>query len=147
MSKANWHVSRWWRQVSMLKSVYTSLLIIPVRLKVVWQQLTIAVSCHTQDVQWILHLLEVWWPGARSARDNHLLACNSAKYSQLLIKVFTGRHRSKPFVMWLLIISLHLECLATLFCNLSLIACFPTLMFLLGDPGPHLIHRSLGFTR
>jgi len=28
-------------------------------------------------------LLAVCWPGAQSARDNHALACNFAKYSQI----------------------------------------------------------------
>jgi len=28
-----------------------------------------------------LRLLPVWWPGTQSARDNHLFACNLAKYS------------------------------------------------------------------
>jgi len=27
-----------------------------------------------------LRLLTVWWPGTQSERDNHLLACNFAKY-------------------------------------------------------------------
>ena len=35
MSKVNWQVSHEWQQVSMLKSVYTSLLIIQVVLKAV----------------------------------------------------------------------------------------------------------------
>ena len=30
-------------------------------------------------------LLAVWWLGAQSARYNHLLACNFAKYSPILI--------------------------------------------------------------
>jgi len=34
--------------------------------------------------------LAVCWPGAQSARDNHLLASNLAKYSPILI-FFTGR--------------------------------------------------------
>jgi len=28
----------------------------------------------------------VWWPGAQSARDNHLLACNLAKCSPIYKK-------------------------------------------------------------
>ena len=31
-----------------------------------------------------LRLSAVWWPGAQRARDNHFLACNSAKYSLIL---------------------------------------------------------------
>ena len=30
-----------------------------------------------------LRLLAVCWPGAQSARDNHVLACNLAKYSSI----------------------------------------------------------------
>jgi len=36
----------------------------------------------------ILRLLAVWWPGVQSARDNHVLACNFAKYSPIL-KMFS----------------------------------------------------------
>jgi len=32
-----------------------------------------------------LRLLAEWWPGAQSARDNHVLAGNFAKYSQILM--------------------------------------------------------------
>ena len=32
-----------------------------------------------------LRLLAVCWPGAQSAWDNHAVACNVAKYSQILI--------------------------------------------------------------
>ena len=31
----------------------------------------------------ILRLLAEWWPGTQGARDNHLLACNFAKYSRI----------------------------------------------------------------
>jgi len=31
-----------------------------------------------------LRRLAVCWPDAQSARDNHILACNSAKYSPIL---------------------------------------------------------------
>ena len=51
MSKANLRVSRSWRQVSMLKSVYISLLIIQITLKVVRQELITALSRRTQDVR------------------------------------------------------------------------------------------------
>jgi len=37
------------------------------------------VSCTVFD-------LAVWWPGAQSARDNHLLACNLAKCSPIYKK-------------------------------------------------------------
>jgi len=32
-----------------------------------------------------LRLLAVWWPDTQSARDNYVVACNSAKYSPILI--------------------------------------------------------------
>ena len=38
-------------------------------------------------VMHFLRLLAVCWPGAQSARDNHLLTCNFAKYSQILKKI------------------------------------------------------------
>jgi len=44
-----------------------------------------------------LRLLAVWWPGAQSARDNQVLACNFAKYSPILI-FFTDRLSNKPFL-------------------------------------------------
>ena len=34
-----------------------------------------------------VYVLAVRWPGAQSARDNHVLACNFAKYS-LILKIF-----------------------------------------------------------
>jgi len=36
-----------------------------------------------------LHLLAVWWPGTQIARNNHVLACNFAKYS-VIKKSLTG---------------------------------------------------------
>jgi len=36
-----------------------------------------------------------------SARDNHVLACNFAKYSPILI-FFTRKLSNKPFLIWLL---------------------------------------------
>jgi len=103
----------------MLKWVYTSLLIIQVALKAVWQQLATAVSRHTQDIRWIFNLLEVWWPGPRSARDNHLLPCNFAVYSL----------NNKSCLMWLIDNPTTPWMVATLLCNLSLMACFLTLLF------------------
>jgi len=64
----------------------------------------------------------VFWPGAQSARDNHALACNFAKYSPILI-FFTHRLSNKPFLIWLLTTPPHLKCAATLPCNLSLMVC------------------------
>jgi len=59
-----------------------------------------------------------------SARDNHLLACNSAKYSPISKLFFTYRLSKKPFLIWLLITLPHLKYVATLPCNLSLKAGF-----------------------
>jgi len=42
---------------------------------------------------------------------------------------FTCRLSSKPFLIWLLTTPPHLKCVATLPCNLSLIACFLILLF------------------
>ena len=39
-----------------------------------------------------------------SARDNHVLACNFAKYSPILIFFFTRKLSNKPFLIWLLTI-------------------------------------------
>ena len=58
-----------------------------------------------------------------SARDNHVLACNSAKYSLILI-FFTRRLNNKPFLICLLITHHTLNNVATLPCNLSSMACF-----------------------
>ena len=56
-----------------------------------------------------------------SAQNNHTLACNFAKYSPILKEYFTHRLSNKP---WLLTTPSHLKYVATLPCNLSLIACF-----------------------
>jgi len=42
---------------------------------------------------------------------------------------FTGRLSNKPFLIWLLRTPPNLKYVATLLCNLLLIACFLTLMF------------------
>jgi len=68
-------------------------------------------------------LLAVWWPGAQSARDNHLIACNFAKYS-LILFFFTDRLTNKPFLIWLLTTPPDFKYVPILPCNLSLIACF-----------------------
>ena len=57
-----------------------------------------------------------------SARDNHGLACNVAKYSPILF-FFTRRLSNKRFLIWLLITPPHLKYADTLLCNLSLRAC------------------------
>jgi len=73
-------------------------------------------------------LLALWWPGAQSARDNHVLACNFAKYSPILI-FFTERLSNKPSFVWLMTTPPQLKRVATLPCNLSLIAGFLRLLF------------------
>ena len=65
----------------------------------------------------------------KSARDNHVHICNFAKYSPISKKKFTDRLSNKDFLVWLLTIQWRIKCLATLRCNLSLIARFLTLMF------------------
>ena len=61
-----------------------------------------------------------------SARDNHVLACNFAKY--LSFKKFSDRLSNKPFLIWLLTTTPHLKIICsytvTLLCNLSLMSCF-----------------------
>ena len=59
----------------------------------------------------------------KNARDNRVLACNFAKYSPMLI-FFTRKLINKPFSSWLIKILPHLKYVATLPCNLSLMACF-----------------------
>jgi len=56
------------------------------------------------------------------------LACNFAKYSPILL-FFTDRLSNKPFLIWSLTTPPHFKNVATLPCNLSLIARFLTLMF------------------
>jgi len=59
-----------------------------------------------------------------SARDNHVFACNFAKYL-LIKKILTLRLSNKPFLIWLLLTTPpHLKYAATLPCILSLMACF-----------------------
>ena len=58
-----------------------------------------------------------------SARDNHVLACNFAKYSPTL-NFFTHRLSNKTYLIRLLTTPPHLRYVATLPCNLSLMACF-----------------------
>jgi len=79
---------------------------------------------------WLSHALCA--PGQHTAkrrskctRDNHVLAGNFAfaKYLPILKKI-TDRLSNKPFLIWLLTISPHLQYVATLPCNLSLLACF-----------------------
>jgi len=63
-----------------------------------------------------------------SARNNHVLAGNCSKYSPILI-FLTRRLSNKSFLIWLLTTPPHLKYVATLPCNLSLMAFLLTLMF------------------
>ena len=72
----------------------------------------------------LAHLANTLLEDNESARDNHVLACNFAKYSPILNIFFTHRLSNEPFLIWLLTIPPHLKCAATLLCNLSLRACF-----------------------
>jgi len=64
-----------------------------------------------------------------TAPDNHVLACNFAKYSPIF-KMFSLRLSNKPFLIWLLTTRPHREYVATLPCNLSLLSLLLlTLMF------------------
>ena len=58
-----------------------------------------------------------------SALDSHILACNFAKYIHRFKKKISDILSNKPFPIWLLT-SPHLQYVATLPCNLSLMACF-----------------------
>ena len=73
-----------------------------------------------------LRLLGLWRPGAQSARDIHLLALTLSNIYRLKI---TDRLSNKRFLIWLLTPPPHLKYVSTLPSNLSLIACFLTLMF------------------
>ena len=75
-----------------------------------------------------LRLLAAWLPGTQTARNNHLLACNFAKYLPIL-KSFHWQTQNKHFLISLLTTPPHLNNVATLPCNLSSIACFLTLIF------------------
>ena len=59
-----------------------------------------------------------------SARDCHVLAGNFAKCSPILNIFFTHALSNKPFLILLLTAPPHLKYVATLPCNLSLLACF-----------------------
>ena len=61
-----------------------------------------------------------------NAWDNHVHACNFAKYSPILKFFFTHWLSNKPFLIWLLTTPPHLKYvgLATLPCTLSLMARF-----------------------
>jgi len=54
----------------------------------------------------------------------HVLACNFCQIFTDSKNVFTQRLSNKPFLIWLLATPPHLKYVATLPCNLSLVACF-----------------------
>jgi len=56
--------------------------------------------------------------------ENNALVCNFAKYYSPIKKI-THILSNKPFLIWLLATPPHLKYVATLPCNLSLMACFP----------------------
>ena len=112
MGIANWHVSRWWRQVSMLISVYTSLLIIQVTLKAVWQQLFLAILKTSGEVIFLQC-------GGQVHELHEMTTFFFASLPNIhRIKKITGRLSNKPFLVWLSSFSPHLEYVATLPCNL-----------------------------
>ena len=53
-------------------------------------------------VMHIARLANTLLKDGESAQDNHVLACNSAKYSPIFKKIFTDRLSNKPFLIWLL---------------------------------------------
>jgi len=85
-------------------------------------------SSHVYDIRGcfmhFLHLLAVWRPGARSARDNHLLARNFARYLPILKILFPDRLINKHLLIRLLTTPPHLKYVATLPCIFLVIACF-----------------------
>ena len=67
-----------------------------------------------------------------SARDNHVLACNIAEYSPILI-LFTRRLSNKPFVIWSLKAAPHLKYAAWCGCDVDVV-CLVTKVGTCGPP-------------
>ena len=67
-----------------------------------------------------------------SAWDNQALGCNFADYS-LILKKFSLTLSTKPSLIWLWTTPSHLKYVATLSCNLLLMACFADTQFLTAD--------------
>jgi len=65
----------------------------------------------------------------QNAWDNHVLACNFAKYSPILYIFFNDRLNSDSLLICLLTTPPNLKHVAVVPYNLSLIACFLTVMF------------------
>jgi len=72
-----------------------------------------------------------------SAQGSRVLACNFAKYSPIFKKNFTHRFSNKPFLIWLLTTPPHLKYVATVPCNLSLMACFADINVSQGSIATH----------
>jgi len=72
-----------------------------------------------------------------SARDNRVLACNFAQYLPIKKQYFTDRLSNKPFLIWLLTTPPRLKYVATLPCNLSLMACFADINVSEGSVSTH----------
>ena len=73
----------------------------------------------------VLRLLAVWWP----AHETTMFFLATLPDIHRFKKNFTDRLSNKPFLIWLLTIPPHLNCVAALPCNLPLISCFLTIMF------------------
>ena len=73
----------------------------------------------------VLRPLAVWWP----VHETTMFFLATLPDIHRFKKIFTDRLSNKPFLIWLLTIPPHLNCVAALPCNLPLISCFLTLMF------------------
>jgi len=70
---------------------------------------------YKQERDCLMHFVRLANVLLKDARNNHVLACNFAKYSKKI---------PHTFLIWLLTTPPHLKYVATLPCNLSLMACF-----------------------
>jgi len=70
-----------------------------------------------------LRLLAVCWPSTQ-VHETITFLLVTLPYIHRLKKIFTLRLRNKPLLIYLLTTPPHLKCVATLPCNLSLLACF-----------------------
>jgi len=88
----------------------------------IWQSYKQEGGCFVNSVRLATTLLK----DRESARYNHVVARNYANIHRSYF--FTNGFSNKPFLIWLLTTTPHLECVATLPCYLPLTACFLTLM-------------------
>ena len=87
---------------------------------------------YKQERGWLMHfarLANTLLKDEESARDNHVFACNFAKYTPISKFFLDSQTQSnRPFLIWLLTAPPHLRYAvryaATLPCNLSIMACF-----------------------